>query len=107
MGFAARINNKSRQGTFLPVLKYADLAPTQLYDITRAKRLTTEFGPTIVIDLNNEYSLFLPKRTVRCFDGDEGEQDFQSLLKEIQARRIGFRKSAEANPEFVDLTINL
>ena len=58
--------------------------PTQLCKITRAQRLTTEFGPTIVIDLDNEYSLFLPKRTVKSFDGPEGQADLQLLLQQLE-----------------------
>lgn len=103
VGFASRVNSKSRQNSYLPQLKYADLMPTQLCKITRAQRLTTEFGPTIVIDLDNEYSLFLPKRTVKSFDGPEGQADFAALITAIREGSIGFRKSADGIAEFVDL----
>ena len=103
VGFASRVNSKSRKGGYLPTLRYADLTPTVLYVVTRAQRLNTDFGPTIVIDLSNEYSLFLPGRTVRSFDGPEGEEDFQALLKAINEGSVGFRKSADGIAEFVDL----
>ena len=103
MGFAARVNKKSRKNAYLPVLKYAELVPTVLHTISRVQRVTNEYGPTIVIDLNNEYSLFLPRRTVKSFDGEEGQEDFQALQEAVKANTVGFRKSADGISEFVDL----
>lgn len=103
VGFASRVNKKSRKSSFLPQVKFGDLSPLTIFIITRAKRLNTEFGEAIVIDLNNENCLFLPKRIVRKFDGEDGEEDFQELLTLIQQNKIGFRKTAEGLDEFVDL----
>lgn len=103
VSFTTRINKKARQGTYLPQLKYGELEPIHIHAITRAERVTTEFGATIVIDLDSQWSLFLPKRTVKCFDGPEGEQDFKELQKAVKKASIGFRKTPDGISEFVEL----
>ena len=103
MSFATRVNKKSRKNAYLPVVKYADLLPEIVYPLTRVQRVNNEYGPTIVIDLNGQNTLFLPRRTVKIFDGEEGETDFQELQQLIAKRKIGFKKSADGVSEFVDL----
>ena len=103
MGFASRLNKKQRRSKFLPLVNYRDLEPITIFKITRADRVTTEYGPTIVIDLDNEYSMFVPKRTFKTFEGEDGEADFQELKKLIVQSKIGYQKTAEGVGEFIDL----
>lgn len=99
----ARLNRRIKKTAYLPVVKYADLEPTKIFTVTRIQRLTNNFGPTIVIDLDGEYSLFLPKRTVESLTGVEGEEDFQLILDGIKDEVVGFQKTATGDHQFVDL----
>lgn len=99
----ARLNRKIKQNAFLPTIKYADLPVTQVYTITRIKRITNDYGPTIVIDLNNEFTLYLPKRTVDLFNGPEGEEDFNSIEEAVSESGVGFKKASSGNHEFISL----
>lgn len=103
MGFASRVNKKQRKSQFLPQIKYGELEPTKVYNITRARRVNTEYGPAIVIDLDGEYCLFLPKRTLKTFDGEDGEEDFQELLELIKKAKIGYQRTPNTLDDFVDL----
>lgn len=103
VGFASRVNKKTRKSPFLPQVKYGDLTPLQVFTITKAKRVTSEFGPAIVIDLNNEFCLFLPNRTFKKFEGEDGEEDFQEFLRVIKANKVGYQKTANGLDEFVDI----
>lgn len=103
MGFASRVNKKQRKGRFLPQVKYAELEPITIFKITRAQRVKTEYGPAIVIDLDNEFSLFVPKRTFKTFEGEDGEADFQELKQLIQQNKVGYQKTADGIGDFVDL----
>lgn len=99
----ARLNKKLKKSAYLPVVKYADLPHTEVYTITRIQRLTTNFGATIVIDLNGENSLFLPKRTVDSLSGTEGGEDFKLIAEAIKTETIGFQKNETGDHQFVDL----
>lgn len=103
VGFASRVNKKTRKNNFLPQIKYGDLPPLTVYKITKARRVTSEYGPAIVIDLDNESCMFLPKSTFRKFEGEDGEEDFQELLQVIRVNKIGYRKTADGLDELVDL----
>lgn len=98
----ARLNKKIKKSAYLPVVKYADLEP-KIFTVTRIQRLTNNFGPTIVIDLDGEYSLFLPKRTVESLSGVEGEEDFEFILAGIKQEAVGFQKTATGEHQFVGL----
>lgn len=99
----ARLNKKIKKSAYLPTVKYADLTPTQIFTITRIQRLTSNFGPAIVVDLNGEHSMFLPKRTVETFDGPEGAEDFSYTQAAVAKGKLGFVKNAIGDHEFVDL----
>lgn len=98
-----RLNRKIKKNAFLPVLKYADFPVNEVYTITRIKRVTNDFGPTIVLDLNNEFTLYLPKRTVELFNGPEGAEDFATIEEAVPEAAVGFKKISAGNHEFIDL----
>ena len=99
----ARLNRKIKKSAYLPVVKYADLTQTQVFTVTRIQRVTNNYGPTIVIDLDGKQSMFLPKRTVESFNGDEGAEDYKYIEAAIKEERLGFRKNATGEHEFVEL----
>ena len=52
--------NNIAQG-YLPTKKVSDLENIR-YQITKVGKVNTKFGTKVVVDLNNEFQLFLPSR---------------------------------------------
>lgn len=79
------IANASR---FLEVKKIHELVQHQINQVTRFARVTTRYGPTIVIDLNKQVTVFLPNSTARLFQSDER---FQEAVELCSQGLLGFR----------------
>lgn len=88
---------------YLPVIKYAEVVTGEIYNISRIEKITNSFGPTIVIDLRNEHTLYLPKKTVDFLNSTEGNHHFRMLQDCVDSGKVGFRKAADGRHEFVNL----
>ena len=99
----SKLNNKLT-AKYLPVIKLADLEQDVVFAITRIQRLTNEYGPTIVIDLDNATTLYLPKRVVNLLSADEeGQEFFRAIESSVAAKSIGYVFTSDRQHKFVPL----
>lgn len=73
-----KINDELKE---LPLVKLSDLHWDYLYTITAAYKVKTKYGVTVMMHLDNTYSVFLNKRRGKMFE--EYPHDFEDLLTEI------------------------
>lgn len=78
----------SDSARYLEVKKIYQLIQGQINQVTRMVRVVTRYGPTIVIDLNNSVSVFLPNSTAKLFQTDETFKQAQELCSQ---GLLGFR----------------
>uniref|UniRef100_A0ABD2WJ11 Uncharacterized protein n=1 Tax=Trichogramma kaykai TaxID=54128 RepID=A0ABD2WJ11_9HYME len=50
------------KATYLPLKKVTDLVVDHDYKVTAIKKAVTKYGPKIVIQLDQEFQMFLPKQ---------------------------------------------
>lgn len=67
----SRINKVGALTEFLPLKKLCDLKTDIDYKITNIRNVNTKWGSRITIDVENEFTCFLPYRFVKAFDEDE------------------------------------
>lgn len=71
-----KINKVSCLGEFLPTKKLSDLEEGKEYKITVIKSVKTKFGHGIVVTIEDEFTMFLPKRVVQEL---EDKDTFQKM----------------------------
>lgn len=64
------INKVSKVTEFLPWKKLSELTPEAHYPITDLRTTQTKFGRGYAMDIDTEFSVFLPTRLVKLFDAD-------------------------------------
>lgn len=83
------LNKVSRLDDFLPVIKPKDLTIGELYNITEIKVVKTKYGSSVILELNEEFSLFLPRRITKfILKSDETLKNFTDRVK---AKAMGIR----------------
>lgn len=78
-----KFNNVGVMKTFLETKKVADLVVGDKYLITKVKKVQTKFGSAVVVELDNAFCCFLPKR----FSSLEPE-DLQSFEEECKNKEV-------------------
>ena len=97
----SKLNNKLST-KYLPVIKISDLEREKVYIITRIQRLTNEYGPTIVVDLENQHTLYLPKRVVSLLsDDDEGQGFYRMIENSITTGTVGYTFTGDRQHKFI------
>ena len=86
---------------YLPLIRISDLDLDRVYTITRIQRLTNEYGPTIVIDLENQHTRYLPKRVVSLLSDKEGQEVHQQIENSITNHTIGYIFTKDRQHQFV------
>ena len=84
MSLLCKLNECGEGASFLPTIKINKLEVLKKYLITDAKFINTRFGKSIVMELNEEIQVFLPKRFATHFDGLT-QQELQEFVKEKPA----------------------
>lgn len=72
--------NKVAKEPNLPRKTMTELPDDTKYKVTKVKQLTTKYGFSVVVHLNDEFQLFLPKRIASVLD------DNRPLLKAMTAK---------------------
>lgn len=67
----SRINKVGLLTEFLPVKRLAELTPEKEYIVTDIKRVQTKWGSRITVDVEGEFTCFLPTRFVKLFEEDD------------------------------------
>lgn len=75
----SKINKVARLEDFLPTKKIAELENGKTYKITFIKNVQTKFGPQVTVELDGEFSIFLPSRIGKMLHQDQ--EQFQELTK--------------------------
>lgn len=66
-----RINKVGKVSVFLPTKKLSELTLEKDYMVTDIKSVHTSWGTRFVIEVESEFSCFLPARFVKVFEEDE------------------------------------
>lgn len=80
------INRVGRPEEFLPVKKLMELEIEKEYTITKMKTSQTKWGPRITVDLENEFTCFLPSRFVQAFA--ENDTLFQQMVTAVSENKL-------------------
>lgn len=67
----SRINKVGKVAAFLPTKKLSELTLEKDYTVTDIKTVHTVWGSRVVIEVESEFSCFLPARFVKVFEEDE------------------------------------
>lgn len=98
----SKLNAKLNRNKYLPVIKIADLQQDKVHIITRIQRLTNEYGPTIVIDLDDKHALYLPKKVVSLLsDNPEGLGYYKGIENSIDSCTVGYVYTGDRQHKFV------
>lgn len=71
--------NRAGRMEFLPTKTLADVEKNVDLRITSLKRVSTKFGPSIVVEVDNTFSTFLPRRIVKVLS-EEGSDSFDKMV---------------------------
>lgn len=85
----------------LPTKKMVDLDINQKYKVTEMKKVTTQFGPCIVLNLNDEFQLFLPDRVLTFFN--DNDTMFTEMLEKIVNSTLSFVYLGDKKFEFMNM----
>lgn len=81
----SRINKVGHLSEFLPVIRLAELTVEKEYNVTNVRRVQTKWGVRIIIELENEFSCFLPVRFAKLFDEDDAL--LQQMISVVQEKK--------------------
>ena len=76
---------------FLPTVKIETLTQNLVYVVTRIARVTTRFGQAVVLDLNFEFTIFLPTNTGKLFIAPHGDALFSTLENLFNINKLGMK----------------
>ncbi|KAK0076557.1 hypothetical protein PV326_010671 [Microctonus aethiopoides] len=61
----SKLNEVCRAENFLPTKSWKKLEVDTKYKVTDMRTIKTKFGESIVVTMNDEFTVFLPSRTVK------------------------------------------
>lgn len=86
-----KINEVGRlESSFLPTKKLSDLKKDENFRVTAVRQVTTKFGPRIVIDVDNDFSAFLPTRISKLLTTD-GDDALSELVRASEENKLFMR----------------
>lgn len=74
----------------LPLKKMNELTENQVYLITDVSEVTTKYGPNILLCLENEFVVFLPKRICKIFE-DDSPVKLSEFRKEVENKSLSLK----------------
>lgn len=80
----AQINKVAKMGDFLPTKKLSELTQQSDYQITDMRAVETKFGKRIIVDVRDEFAVFLPARLAKVF-----HEDNVTFMKMIETAHNG------------------
>lgn len=99
-----QLNSKIRSVRYLPTVKLEDLESGKIYTITRLEEFDNSWkGKSMVIDLDSEFSLYLPKKVRDLLRGPEGAPLFEAIKTGVAARKVGWCFNENSDHQFVNL----
>lgn len=85
-----KINEVGRlESSFLPTKKLTELEKDENFRVTAVRQVTTKFGPRIIVDVDNIFSVFLPARMAKLLT-DDGDA-FSKLTCASEQNRLFMR----------------
>lgn len=82
----SQINKVTSAPAYLPTVSMSKLELNKEYLISKVKWVNTKYGKRIVAELNKEFTIFLPPRTVKFCE--ENVDWFPELTKVVGAGRM-------------------
>lgn len=80
------INKIGKPEPYLPVKKLSELVIEKEYIITKMKTSQTKWGARVTVDLQNEFTCFLPSRFAEAFEKDD--KLFQQMITCASEQRL-------------------
>ncbi|KAJ8677435.1 hypothetical protein QAD02_013222 [Eretmocerus hayati] len=94
---------------FLPTKKIIELEKTKRYKITKIRKVKTSWGPKVILELENEFEVFVPSELNDLLIADtQGSQDRRCVRFEIRIHvsfleeRIFLTKTSDVDENTID-----
>lgn len=84
-----KINSAILVEDFPPTKKMAELEVGVYYSVTEIKMVSTKFGPSTLVSLDNEFNVFLPKRISKILH--EETDQFNAFNTAVAEKRLYLR----------------
>jgi len=89
------------EATAYTSVSLTSLEPNKLYPIIRAKRMTTKYGPTVLLSLRvSETSIaqvFLPKRYCHVMS----DEDMESIISKVVSLNLVYKGVCESSKSYL------
>lgn len=96
----SQINKVGKLVEFLPTKKLHDLKTNEDYKITNMRSVVTKYGSRITIDVQNEFTCFLPPRFAKAFEQDPAMFQQMVTLAQTGTLFMQYHGSKNNNVEF-------
>lgn len=87
--------NEIGSSPFPALVRIKELESERLHHVTDARQVNTKFGVAVVLELEEESSVFLPKRLSSYFGANNAE--FKRMLKDVLNGILYFTCSGKNN----------
>lgn len=91
--------NSIARGPFLPKKRFSDLNVNETYAITKIRQVNTKYGVKTVVEIDEEFQLFLPNRVCKALD--ENEELFHQLAAKVNKYELCIKYLGGDKIEFV------
>ena len=93
------LNVAARSSNFLPCKKLKDLIVNEQYKVTTIKIVTTKYGKKAVVELNNSFDIFLPKKASDLLVSNETL--YNHLQEDIHEKEVKLKYLGGYAVEFI------
>lgn len=83
------INNVGKTPQFLPTVHVKEIEKNKSFKVTRLARVTTKWGPKILVDLDDVKTIYLPVRAFTYFQ--ENPEEFTQMVNLVKERKVYIR----------------
>lgn len=98
-----KINIISRCEDYLPTKKLSELEVDKVYRVTDIKSVKAKYGKTIIVSIDNAFSVFLPSRIVTILL--DNQKDLEDMMNAANENHLGLRFLGGKYNQFEFLTI--
>ncbi|CAG5100655.1 Protein of unknown function [Cotesia congregata] len=83
----SKVNVIGRCEDFLPSKKLSELEVNNIYTISDVKSVKANYGNTIIVSIDNEFSVFLPSRVAKILLDDP--KLLEDMIKNAKENHLG------------------
>ena len=93
------LNIAAASPCYLPTKKLSDLSLDTLYNVSKIKKVQTKFGLKVVLELNNQFDIFLPKKV--CDLLIQKDNLYHEFVEKMNAGNLKLKSLGSCLIEFI------